>query len=68
LVKDGKATPQKQANVGTFHKVKDTDKIDKIEPDKFYKAIDLINIIRARTFPPYKGAYLEYMSYAVAGK
>lgn len=60
LVKDGKATPQKQANVGTFHKVKDTDKIDKIEPDKFYKAIDLINIIRARTFPPYKGAYLEY--------
>ncbi len=42
---------------GTCHRTKDVEKIDEIELDKKYLAKDLINIIRARTFLPYKGAY-----------
>ncbi|GAB1421628.1 formyltransferase family protein [Anaerolineales bacterium] len=42
---------------GTFHYVKDIQSIDEIDLDATYVARDLINILRARTFPPYKGAY-----------
>lgn len=43
---------------GTYHKLADISKIDEIDLDRMYKARDLINIIRARTFPPYNGAYV----------
>lgn len=42
---------------GTYHTLKDVDKIDEIDLDSQYSARELINLIRARTFPPYKGAY-----------
>jgi methionyl-tRNA formyltransferase len=42
---------------GTSHRMKDVDAIDEIDLDASYKARDLINILRARTFPPYSGAY-----------
>jgi len=42
---------------GTAHRMKDVDAIDEIDLDASYKARDLINILRARTFPPYSGAY-----------
>ncbi len=42
---------------GTFHLQKDVSKIDEIDLNKEYNARDLIDIIRARTFPPYEGAY-----------
>jgi len=44
---------------GTYHRTKDVDSIDKIDLDRLYKAKDLINILRSRTFPPYKGAFFE---------
>lgn len=44
---------------GTFHRKKDVVQIDHIDLDRSYAARDLINIIRARTFFPYKGAYIE---------
>ena len=44
---------------GTYHRTWDVDKIDLIDPDATYRAGDLIDILRARTFPPYKGAYVE---------
>ncbi len=44
---------------GTFHYVDDVDRVDRIDPDREVRARDLIDIIRARTFPPYKGAYLD---------
>lgn len=47
--------PQTQA--GTSHRVRDVDTIDHIDLDQQYVARDLLNILRARTFPPYKGAY-----------
>ena len=42
---------------GTYHRTEDTETIDRIDIDRLYRAGDLINIIRARTFPPYHGAY-----------
>jgi methionyl-tRNA formyltransferase len=43
---------------GTCHKVSDVDKIDEIDLNRNYNAGELINILRARTFPPHKGAYI----------
>ncbi len=42
---------------GKVHRRNDVAGIDFIDLDREYKARDLINILRARTFPPYKGAY-----------
>lgn len=42
---------------GTYHKARDVDLIDHIDPEATYKAGRLIDILRARTFPPHKGAY-----------
>lgn len=50
--------PISQPSGGTFHRRSDIALIDKIDLEKKYKAEDLINILRARTFPPYDGAYL----------
>ena len=46
-------------NQHTSHRVRDLEAIDKIYPDRTYKAQQLIDIIRARTFPPHRGAYFE---------
>ncbi len=51
-----KRTKQPEGD-GSNYFLKDTEKIDKIDLDRQYKARDLINILRARTFPPYHGAY-----------
>ncbi len=59
-VEKGEYTPIPQdTSIGEFHKKSDVEKIDRIDLDREYKARDLINILRARTFPPYKGAYFE---------
>lgn len=50
-----KSIPQPQG--GTFHYAKDLQKLDHIDLDKLYTGRELINILRARTFPPYPGAY-----------
>ena len=42
---------------GTYHNVADVEKIDEIHLDETYVARDLINVLRARTYPPYDGAY-----------
>lgn len=48
-----------QPGGGTFHRVSDVERIDRIDPNQQMRAGDLIDIIRARTFPPHKGAYLD---------
>lgn len=45
--------------IGSHHYVADVAKIDSIDLDRHYQAGELIDIIRARTFPPYRGAYFE---------
>lgn len=45
---------------GTVHRTRDVERIDPIDLDREYRAGDLINILRARTFPPYAGAYFMH--------
>jgi methionyl-tRNA formyltransferase len=41
----------------TYHTVADAARIDCIELDRNYPARELLDILRARTFPPHRGAY-----------
>ncbi len=45
---------------GRLHRTCDVERIDCIDLDRKYTANELINIIRARTFPPYPGAYFVH--------
>jgi methionyl-tRNA formyltransferase len=51
-------TPQ-LCESGTSHKAGDTAQIDEIRLAEPYPAEDLLNILRARTFPPHKGAFIR---------
>jgi methionyl-tRNA formyltransferase len=44
---------------GTYHRTTDVEQIDKIELEKYYSGRYLIDVLRARSFPPYKGAFFE---------
>ncbi|OHB66420.1 MAG: hypothetical protein A2V70_21230 [Planctomycetes bacterium RBG_13_63_9] len=44
---------------GTCHRVDHLRQIDEIDLDRTYRAGELIDILRARTFPPYPGAYFR---------
>lgn len=44
---------------GTYHEVKDLERIKQLYLDKTYKCGQLVNILRALTFLPYKNAYYE---------
>ena len=53
-----KGTPQPRAG-GTSHRARDLARLACIDLDRRYRARDLINLLRARTFPPYEGVYFE---------
>ena len=54
----GNATRRPQdAESGSSHRTADVRAIDELDLGRMYRAEDLINILRARTFPPYPGAY-----------
>ena len=55
----GKIKSRPQPRGGSFHTVKDLQKVDEIDLNKNYMGRDLINLLRARTFPPYNGAYFK---------
>lgn len=58
FIRAGKAPRRPQEHdKGTYHRVHDVQRIDRVELDATYRARDLINLIRARTFPPHPGAY-----------
>ena len=52
-------TTEQSGGRGTYHQVRDIELLDEIQLDQDYKALDMINLIRARTFPPYNGAYFK---------
>jgi len=56
------AAPRKPqgAEPGTCHRRSDVDAIDEIDLERVYRAEDLIDVLRARTFPPYRGAYFRH--------
>lgn len=49
-------TPQVREG-GTLHKTRDVESIDEIDLDRTYPAGHLIDVLRARTFPGFPGAY-----------
>ena len=51
--------PQRSGE-GTFHLTQDIEQIDHIDLNRTYTGRELIDIIRARTFPPYRGAYFVH--------
>jgi methionyl-tRNA formyltransferase len=53
LIKSGKnkSIPQKNLGKTTFHKIKDLEILDTIDLNKKYRAIDLINFLRSRSYP-----------------
>jgi methionyl-tRNA formyltransferase len=61
LVRAGRVVrvPQRPG-VGTSHRCRDVEAIDEIELDRPYTARELIDRIRARTFPPYRGVYFRH--------
>jgi methionyl-tRNA formyltransferase len=44
---------------GTTHRGRDLAVVDRIDLDRHYTGREIIDILRARTFPPYDGAYFE---------
>jgi methionyl-tRNA formyltransferase len=60
LVLSGRAprTPQDPSE-GSCHRITDVARIDEIDLDQTYRAGDLIDILRARNFPPYSGAFFR---------
>ena len=61
LIRSGQAPRILQnKSEGTYHRVCDVEQIDEIDLDHTYTGRELINIIRARTFPPYAGAYFRH--------
>ena len=61
LIRSGKAPriPQ-DGQKGTYHRTRDVERIDHIDLNRTYAATELIDVIRARTFPPYPGAYFVH--------
>lgn len=57
-IRSGNSSKKSQSkDAGTYHQVRDVEKIDEIDMNRSYVARELIDILRARTFPPYSGAY-----------
>ena len=57
----GKVDALSQADLGSgsYHSARDLKRLDYIDLDQQYRARDLIDILRARTFPPHPGARLR---------
>ncbi len=62
----GTAGRQPQREPGTSHRARDVDQIDAIDLNRWYRASDLINLLRARTFPPHSGAYVTVQGRRIA--
>ena len=58
-IETGRAPRERQGGEGTSHRTKDLARIDEIDLDARYRAGDLLDILRARTFPPHKGAFFR---------
>ena len=53
----GKLSGRRQPAGGTCHRTRDVEAIDEIDLDGEYTGRRLLDVLRARTFPPYRGAY-----------
>ena len=58
-IRRGKAEPVVQSDGGTMHLAREIDEASRIDLKGKYEAADLLNILRARSFPPHPGAWFE---------
>jgi methionyl-tRNA formyltransferase len=58
-IEAGSAPRRCQEGQGTSHRARDLERIDEIDLDRSYRARDLIDVLRARTFPPHRGAFFR---------
>jgi methionyl-tRNA formyltransferase len=58
-IRSGTAKRKPQTGAGTLHKVRDLEGLDEIFLERSYRAEDLLNLLRARTFAPHAGAYFS---------
>ena len=59
MIREGTSPRVVQGESGSFHRTDDVKQIDEIRLDDEYRARELINVLRARTFPPHRGAYFK---------
>lgn len=60
LLLEGRAPRIRQnPSEGTCHRVADVTRIDEIDLDRTYRAGDLIDVLRARSFAPHAGAFFQ---------
>lgn len=60
-IREGTASGRPQDGTkATRHRFRDVEKIDEIDLEKTYRAKELIDVVRARTFAPYAGAYFRH--------
>jgi methionyl-tRNA formyltransferase len=59
LIRSNRVPSIVQPEGGTSHRLADVAAIDEIDLDATYQARRLIDVIRARTFPPFPGAYFK---------
>jgi len=59
LVASGRAPRTPQPAGGSTHRRADLQRINRIEPDRLYRGQELIDLLRAQTFPPHAGMTLE---------
>lgn len=53
-------TKSQDLSKGSFHLSSELEKASKIELDSMYRACDLLNLLRARTFDEYPGCWFEF--------
>jgi methionyl-tRNA formyltransferase len=59
-VREGQLTLQHQpTRAGCAHRRRDLEELDRLDLDRRYTARELIDRLRARTFPPYRGVWFE---------
>lgn len=59
LIRAGQPPRFRQPAPGTKHRARDVAQIDEIDLHRNYRAGELIDVLRARTFPPFPGAYFR---------
>ncbi len=59
-IRAGTSSRSPQPAGGSYHRARDVESIDEIDLQNSYRAEDLLNVIRARTFPPHRGAYFMH--------
>ena len=59
-IRAGAAVRQPQPpSSGTFHRVRDLEELAEIDPEQSYPAGRLLDLIRAQSFPPHRGAFIR---------